>query len=337
MQTLEQKVYLVTGCAGFIGHHLSEKLIANGHLVVGIDNLCNDQSNSFKKIRIEKLLAFGDEKFKFYPIDIIDKPALTGLFTKYSFSSIIHLAAKTGVRESTTNYEEYFKTNTIGTCNVIDCNKIQKAPILFASSSSVYGDNNETPFSEDQRIEKPISLYAVSKISTELIAYNYAKNYNIPLIGLRFFTVYGPLGRPDMAMFLFIDAIYNKRTITLYNEGLMDRDFTFVDDIVDGIYALSKFYFKQANITQLIEGQKPLIFNIGFGDTRKVRDLVTIIEKNLNIKAEINNIDKIKEDMLRTYSDNSKIYNHVGFKAKINLEEGVKRTVDWYLDWKTNS
>lgn len=329
-----QKVYLVTGCAGFIGFHLSQRLINQGAKVVGIDNLEEDQSIAFKKNRISDLSRYSKELFEFHNIDISNKSALIEVFEKHLYCSIIHLAAKTGVRDSAINYDKYFTTNTIGTCNVIDCNKTQNAPLLFASSSSVYGNNKAIPFTEDQEISKPISLYAVSKTSTELIAHNYAINYNMPLIGLRFFTVYGPMGRPDMAAFLFIDAIYQGRTMKLFNKGVMERDFTYIDDIVEGIMELSLHYQKETNKIELIAKKQPEIFNIGFGDTRKVIDLVQIIEKNLNKEAKIDFLDAMKEDMLKTYSNTAKLKNIIGFSPKTNLEKGVKKTVEWYLHWR---
>lgn len=327
------KTYLVTGCFGFIGHHLCEKLINQGNLVIGIDNLCKDESSDFKELRKEAIAKNKSRNFIFFHADIRDKEILKAIFEQYRFDAIYHLAAKTGVRDSTTNYEEYFTTNIIGTCNIIDCNKDQKALLLMASSSSVYGDNKQVPFHEKQEINTPISLYAVSKASSELVAYNYAKNFDMPLICLRFFTVYGPYSRPDMAVFLFMDAIQNQKPFTLYNEGEMHRDFTYVGDIVESLDRLSNAYQMDEMKAKLVEKQSPEVFNIGFGDSRKVKDMIALIEHALDKKAMYKSKDKMKEDMSITYSDSKKLHHFTKFSPQINLEEGIQKTVEWYKEW----
>ncbi|HOY15049.1 MAG TPA: SDR family NAD(P)-dependent oxidoreductase [Saprospiraceae bacterium] len=321
MNSNNSKKILLTGVAGFIGHHLAVKYLSEGNQVIGIDNLRVDDSVNFKSQRIKDLETRS--AFIFEKIDIRDREAVSDLFQRHTFDLILHLAARTGVRESSEQYADYLNTNVNGTCHLFDANVDQKCPIIFASSSSVYGDNHIMPFSEDQKIASPLSVYAASKASAELLAYHYSKNFGMPITALRFFTVYGPWCRKDMAVYKFFKAIQEGKEITLFDEGQLLRDFTFVDDIVESIFLLSSL---TASGHAKFE-----VYNIGNGNQSKVIDLVRLIEVSLGKTAIIKFQQKVGEDMEATQANVDQLFEKIRFKPATTLSEGIMKTRDWFL------
>ena len=321
MNSVFTKKILLTGVAGFIGHHLAIKYLEEGYQVLGIDNLRNDDSYDFKSQRLNNLQSKNN--FTFEHIDIRDKEVVSDLFQRHTFELILHLAARTGVRESSAQYADYLNTNVNGTCHIFDANLKQKAPIIFASSSSVYGDNHTIPFSEDQKIASPLSVYAASKASAELLAYHYSKNFVMPITALRFFTVYGPWCRKDMAVYKFFKAIQEGKEITLFDEGQLLRDFTYVGDIVESIFLLSTIIPK--------EPPRFEVYNIGKGGQAKVIDLVHFIEAAIDKKAIIVNKQKVGEDMEATQANVDQLFEKIQFKPATTLREGILKTRDWFL------
>ncbi len=308
---------LVTGSAGFIGFHVSKKLLELGNKVIGIDNYCDYYDVKLKKDRSNILKQ--NPNFKEYIIDISGKKELDKVFLKEKFDLVINLAAQAGVRYSLINPFVYEKINNLGFLNILECCKefgVKK--IVYASSSSVYGGNKTFPFSEDQRTDNPISLYAATKKYNELIASCYSQLYGLNCIGLRFFTVYGPWGRPDMAIFIFCNKILSGEEIELFNNGEMERDFTFIDDIVDGVILAT-----QSN-------EKNNIFNLGRGETVQLKELVRVIEKELGLKAKIKLSPIQKGDVEKTFSDITKSKTILGYNPKTSIPQGIKKFVEWY-------
>jgi UDP-glucuronate 4-epimerase len=311
---------LVTGTAGFIGFHLAHRLLADGHSVVGIDNI-NDYYDPSLKLRRNKILK-EFKKYTFYKVDIADEKKIETIFKKEKPDTVVHLAAQAGVRYSLLNPWVYAKSNYNGTLAIFEAaHKIGIKRVLYASSSSVYGKNQESPFKEEHRTDTPMSLYAATKKANEALAHAYHHLFGMDMIGFRFFTVYGPWGRPDMAFFNFVDNIRKGKTITLYNKGNMWRSFTYVDDIVE---ALVRFLEKK---------QKPghRIYNIGGDSLVRVGDLIKEFENVLNKKADIRHEPKHIADVLKTHADTTKLKRDIGFVPKTNIKTGLKKFTAWYL------
>ena len=315
---------LITGSAGFIGYHLTEKLLKKNINVIGIDNINNYYDTKLKKNRINELKK--NKKFKFYKIDLCEYKKLDNVIKKNKIKFIIHLAAQAGVRYSIKNPKIYFKSNLEGFFNILEVSRHNKIKhLVFASTSSVYGDTKKFPLNENNRTDHPLSFYAATKKSNEVMAHSYSYIYKLPCTGVRFFTVYGPFGRPDMALFKFTKNIINNQSIELYNNGNHLRDFTYVDDIVDGIYSLIKRHSKK-NIPYEI-------FNIGNGNPKKLKDYLKFIEKKLNSKAKVKKLPLQIGDIFKTHSDIKKLKKYTSYKPKTNIEVGISKFIEWYKDY----
>ncbi|MGU3415442.1 NAD-dependent epimerase [Enterobacteriaceae bacterium C34A] len=326
--------YLVTGAAGFIGFHVSERLLKAGHQVVGIDNLNDYYDVSLKQARLDLLQKPG---FSFHKIDLADREAMAALFAGEKFDRVIHLAAQAGVRYSLENPHAYADANLIGHLNVLEgCrhNKVQH--LLYASSSSVYGLNRKMPFSTDDSVDHPVSLYAATKKANELMSHTYAHLYGLPTTGLRFFTVYGPWGRPDMALFKFTKAMLENKPIDVYNYGKMKRDFTYIDDIAEAIVRLQDV-IPQADPDWTVETGSPAtssapyrVYNIGNSSPVELMDYITALEEALGIEADKNMMPVQPGDVLETSADTQPLQAVTGFKPETSVKDGVKNFVDWY-------
>ena len=317
--------YLITGAAGFIGMNLAHKLLKKNKKIIGIDNLNSYYDINLKKKRLDKLKKF--KKFIFYKININDKNKLINVFKSQKINIVINLAAQAGVRYSLENPQAYIDANLNGFFNLIECSKKFKVDkFVYASSSSVYGANKKLPFSESDKINKPISLYAATKASGELIAETYSHLYKMNIIGLRFFTVYGPWGRPDMALFKFTNLMLKGKKIDIYNNGKMLRDFTYIDDIVESIYRLLKIKKKFTNS----------IYNIGNNSPVKLMHFVEEIEKILGIKAKYNFMPLQQGDVVSTFSNSKKLVKLIKFKPKTKISLGIKNFLRWYLEHYKN-
>ncbi len=315
---------LITGSAGFIGFHLSKKLIKNKFTVIGIDNLNNYYDPNLKRNRIAELKK--NNKFIFYKIDLSDFNKIDKIIKKYKIKYVIHLAAQAGVRFSIKNPKSYFKSNLEGFFNILELCKINKIKhLIFASTSSVYGNNNKFPLNEDQRTDKPLSFYAATKKANEIMAHSYSYIHKIPCTGVRFFTVYGPYGRPDMALFKFTKNIIENKNVELYNNGFHFRDFTYIDDIVDGISSLT---FKPSK--KIIPYN---IFNIGNGNPKKLLDYLKQIENNLEKKAKIKKLPLQIGDIIKTHSDINKLKKYSNYKPKTDINTGISKFIEWYKDY----
>ena len=311
-----QKI-LITGAAGFIGYHLSRSLLKDGAIILGIDNLNNYYDTGLKEQRLKRLKGF--KNFTFKKIDLINEKKLNNVFLNFNPSIVIHLAAQAGVRYSIENPRAYLDSNLIGFHNVIEqCRRCKINKLIYASSSSIYGLNEKIPFSVNDKTDYPVSLYGATKKSNELVAHAYSHLYGLKTIGLRFFTVYGPWGRPDMAYFSFTKKIIEGRKIEVFNHGNMQRDFTYIDDIVDGI---RNTIDKDFNFE---------IFNLGNSKSEDLMTMIRIIEKELNINAKIVFKDMQAGDVFKTYADIKKSSKMLKFKPKVSLQVGLKRTIDWY-------
>ena len=329
---------LITGAAGFIGFHLSRRLLAAGRSVVGIDNL-----NPYYDVRLkeERLRILQEHAaFRFIRLDIADREALAALFTREKPRLVVHLAAQAGVRYSLTNPHAYLDSNLSGFLNILEgCRHAQVGHLVFASSSSVYGANTNMPFSVHDNVDHPVSLYAATKKANELMAHAYAALYKIPCTGLRFFTVYGPWGRPDMALFLFTRAILADEPIDVYNEGRMQRDFTYIDDIVEGIVRVMD---RTPAPNPTWDGDHPdpatsfapyKIYNIGNNQPVALLDFIATLERSLGKKATLNLLPLQPGDVPATYADVEDLMADVGFKPATSIGDGIKRFVDWYRDY----
>ncbi|WP_223437866.1 MULTISPECIES: NAD-dependent epimerase [unclassified Pseudomonas] len=316
---------LVTGAAGFIGFHTVKRLCEQGLEVVGIDNLNDYYSVALKHARLKELRALSG--FRFQTLDIVDKPALMALFKDHRFTDVIHLAAQAGVRYSLDNPDVYAQSNLTGFLNVLEaCRHHRPDHLIYASSSSVYGTNSKLPFSVEDAVDHPVSLYAASKRANELMAHSYCHLYGLQASGLRFFTVYGPWGRPDMALFKFTEAILNDRPIDLYNEGLMSRDFTYIDDIVESIVRLRPRPPLPENAGEGVNR----IFNIGRGTPVALLDFVECLEAALGRPARRNLMPMQAGDVHRTWADVSALAQWVDFRPHVTVEAGVGQFVKWY-------
>ena len=321
------KKILITGGAGFIGFHLSRFLLEQGYQVISIDNLNHYYEVSLKEDRLSRLICYPN--FQFKKMDLVDSKALQNLFKKVKPDIVVNLAAQAGVRYSIEKPETYIQSNLIGFFNILECCRYYPVKhLVFASSSSVYGANKKVPYSTEDKTDQPVSLYAATKKSNELMAYSYSKLYGISATGLRFFTVYGPFGRPDMAYFSFTKKILNKEPIQIFNYGDMYRDFTYIDDIVKGIESMI-FYppIEDEN------GVKFKVYNIGNNHPEKLMDLVTILEKCLGKKAVIEFLPMQQGDVYQTYADVDTLIKDFGFKPDTSLEEGIEQFVKWYTEY----
>lgn len=329
--------YLVTGAAGFIGFHVSQRLLAAGHQVVGLDNLNDYYDVSLKQARLD-LLASAD--FRFLKMELDDNAGMAVLFAEEQFDRVIHLAAQAGVRYSLENPHAYAQANLVGHLNVLEgCrhNKVQH--LLYASSSSVYGLNRKLPFSTDDSVDHPVSLYAATKKANELMSHTYSHLYGLPTTGLRFFTVYGPWGRPDMALFKFTKAMLEGKTIDVYNYGKMKRDFTYIDDIVEAIIRLQDV-IPEANSEWTVENGSPAtssapyrIYNIGNSSPVELMDYITALEEALGIEAKKNMMPMQAGDVLETSAETQPLYDLVGFRPQTSVKDGVKNFVEWYREF----
>ncbi|QET67034.1 NAD-dependent epimerase [Citrobacter werkmanii] len=326
--------YLVTGAAGFIGFHVSKRLLEAGHQVVGIDNLNDYYDVSLKQARLELLVHPG---FQFHKSDLADRESMSALFASGHFDRVIHLAAQAGVRYSLENPHAYADSNLTGFLNILEgCrhNKIQH--LLYASSSSVYGMNRKMPFSTDDSVDHPVSLYAATKKANELMAHTYSHLYGLPTTGLRFFTVYGPWGRPDMALFKFTKAMLEGKSIDVYNYGKMKRDFTYIGDIAEAIIRLQDV-IPAPNGEWTVESGSPAtssapycVYNIGNSSPVELMDYIKALEEALGIDATKNMLPLQPGDVLETSADTKALYDVIGFKPTTTVKDGVKNFVDWY-------
>ncbi len=333
---------LVTGAAGFIGFHLSLQLLKMGKPVYGIDSVNDYYDISLKNGRLAQLKAFAH--FTFEQIDIGDRTAISSLFKHHVFEHVVHLAAQAGVRYSLQNPLAYADSNLLGFVNILEgCRHSNISHLVFASSSSVYGKNKKVPFATDDRVDHPVSLYAATKKSNELMAHAYSHLYSLPMTGLRFFTVYGPWGRPDMAYFKFVDAIAKGKPIDVYNHGEMKRDFTYIDDVIEGIIrviarpplALTK---AEATVKSKDTTAPYKIYNIGNHSPVTLMDFITTIEDAMGKKAEKNMLPMQPGDVPATYADVQDLMDDVGFKPSTPLDVGIQKFVDWYMEYyATNS
>lgn len=328
--------YLVTGSAGFIGMHTCKRLLDAGHEVIGIDNLNAYYSVELKQYRLDKLLPYS--KFKFLKLDISDRTSMAKLFESENFQRVIHLAAQAGVRYSIEAPFDYVDSNLIGMMTVLEgCRHNDVEHLVYASSSSVYGMNPKVPFSTDDNVDHPVSLYAATKKSNELMAHSYSHLYNIPTTGLRFFTVYGPAGRPDMAPWLFTEAISNGEAIKVFNNGEMERDFTYIDDIVEGIFRIQNVLPSKNTDNDLRHPSSSTapyrIYNIGNNDSVKLSDFISSIEKACDAKAIKIMLPMQPGDVKRTFADITQLSEATGYAPKTKIEAGMASFVHWYTDY----
>jgi len=311
---------LVTGGAGFIGAHLAKRLIAEKYRVIIVDNLNDYYDPGLKKDRLKILLK--GLKFVFYKVDITDRKALEKIFKKHKIGIICHLAAQPGVRHSLIDPWVYGTTNVQGTINLMELAKdVPVKKFILASSSSVYGEKAKIPFSESYKIDSPASLYGATKMATELMGYAYHHLHGLKVVALRFFTAYGPWGRPDMAYFKFANLITAGKPIDIYNFGKMKRDFTYIDDIIDGIMAVIKRNFNYE------------IFNLGNNKTVELEKFISLLENNLGIKAKRNYLGNNPTELIATWANINRAKKMLGYKPKISIEEGLKKFVIWYKDY----
>lgn len=315
---------LITGVAGFVGYHLARRLLKEGNQVYGIDNLNGYYDINLKQARLEQLLP--QKKFTFERLDISDRSLIAELFAENSFDNVVNLAAQPGVRYSLENPHAYVDSNLVGFLNILEgCRHSQIEHLVFASSSSIYGANTKVPFSVTDNVDRPVSLYAATKKANELMAHSYSHLYQIPITGLRFFTVYGPWGRPDMAYFKFVKAIAEDRPIDVYNFGKMKRDFTYIDDIVEGIVRVV------AKKPQGSNNQAPYkIYNIGNNNPIELGEFIATIEKTMGKSAQKNLLPMQPGDVVSTYADVDELMADVGFKPATSIAQGMKYFIDWY-------
>jgi UDP-glucuronate 4-epimerase len=330
--------FLVTGAAGFIGFHVSQRLLAAGHQVVGIDNLNDYYDVNLKHARLNLIKA--DPGFTFIEMDLADRDAMASLFDQQKFQRVIHLGAQAGVRYSIENPHAYADSNLTGHLNILEgCRHHKIEHLLYASSSSVYGLNRKMPFSTEDSVDHPVSLYAATKKANELMSHTYSHLYQLPTTGLRFFTVYGPWGRPDMALFKFTRAMIAGEAIDVYNQGQMKRDFTYIDDIAEAIVRLQDV-IPQQDDNWTVETGSPAtssapyrVYNIGNSQPVTLMSYIEAIEKALGITAKKNLMPMQPGDVLETSADTEALFKAVGFKPQTGVEEGVKNFVDWYRDF----
>ena len=330
---------MVTGAAGFIGFHLVGRLCGEGETVVGIDNINDYYPVSLKYARLEEtgipereivqgrmVQSKKFDNYKFCRVDICDKAKVDRLFEEEKFDIVVNLAAQAGVRYSIENPYAYIESNIVGFLNILEASRLKKVShLVYASSSSVYGGNTKTPFSETDRVDNQVSVYAATKKSNELMANVYSKLYGLPTTGLRFFTVYGPWGRPDMSPFLFMDAIFNDRPIKVFNNGDMLRDFTFIDDIIEGVRRI---------IDVIPDKEVPsAIYNIGNQSPTRLMDYIECIERAAGRQAKKEFLPMQPGDVYQTYADSSALSQATGFAPATPLQDGINRTAEWFRSY----
>lgn len=315
--------YLVTGVAGFIGAAVCQKLCQMGHVVVGVDNL-NDYYSP--QLKLARLAHIKHPNFDFIKADIMRRDLMDKLFIEHQFDAVIHLAAQAGVRYSIDNPKAYIDSNLIGFFNIIDCCAINKIKhLVYASSSSVYGLNKSMPFTTEDKVDRPISLYAATKKSNEMIAHSYSHLHQLPVTGLRFFTVYGPWGRPDMALYKFTRALFNQDPIDVFNHGALSRDFTYIDDIVEGVTRVCD------KPPQASNGDAPYkLLNIGAGKPTSLEAFIQAIESSTGMKAIRNDLPMQAGDVESTWADTDELVAYVDYAPQVAVNEGVRRFVEWY-------
>jgi len=338
---------LITGAAGFIGFFVSKSLLEQGHTVIGLDNINDYYDINLKYNRLHELgikksdaeifnkfsTSTKNSKFSFIRLDLADRENLPKLFDSQSFEIVCNLAAQAGVRYSIENPEAYVDSNIVGFLNVLECCRNYKIEhLVYASSSSVYGLNKKVPFNTTDPVDQPVSLYAATKKSNELMAHTYSHLYGFKTTGLRFFTVYGPWGRPDMAYFSFTKNIISDKPINVYNNGDLARDFTYIDDIVFGIIQIIEKGFTPNTLTQCNSS----LYNIGRGTPIKLMDFIKTIESNIQKTAVLKMMPMQKGDVYETWADTTELANNYGYKPKTNLNEGVKNFTEWYLQYYSN-
>jgi UDP-glucuronate 4-epimerase len=329
---------LVTGCAGFIGFHTAKRLLSDGIRVVGLDNLNPYYDVALKQARLEQLN--GQPGFTFIRMDLANRAGVETVFRQGRFDKVIHLAAQAGVRHSLTNPHAYVESNLVGFTNILEgCRHTEVKHLVFASSSSVYGANTRMPYSVHHRADHPVSLYAATKRANELMAHAYAHLYRLPCTGLRFFTVYGPWGRPDMALFLFTRAILEDRPIEVYNHGKMRRDFTYIDDIVEGVVRIAQRIpqpdpaWNGDNPNSATSNAPYRLYNIGNHRPTELNEFIDVLERKLGRKAKRVYLPLQPGDVPATYADVTDLERDAGFKPNTPLEVGIERFVDWYRQY----
>ena len=336
--SLEGKKILVTGCAGFIGAALAKKLLGSNAHVIGIDNINNYYSKELKLARLEEIKKKENQslgRWDFFQVSLEDLESLKLISLKYDFDLIVHLAAQAGVRYSLENPSSYINSNLVGFGNILElCKEKTIKNFIFASSSSVYGENKEIPFSESHNVDYPVSLYAATKKSNELMAHSYSHLYQIPTTGLRFFTVYGPWGRPDMAPMIFAKSIMEGNFIKVFNKGEMKRDFTFIDDVVEVIFRCCQkpaVFDKQLGS---FSSKAPFrVFNVGNGKPIELMRFIQILEDTFGIKSKKEFVEMQKGDVVKTWADTSNLKEWIEYSPKISLEEGIRIFCNWYLKY----
>lgn len=329
---------LVTGCAGFIGFHVSKRLLKEGNEVVGLDNVNDYYSVQLKEDRLKQIIDHPN--FTFYKNNLEDLVSMQDIFTKEKFDVVINLAAQAGVRYSLENPHAYINSNIVGFTNILECSRHHNIKhLIYASSSSVYGANESLPFSIHDNIDHPMSLYAATKKSNELMAHTYSQLFNLPTTGLRFFTVYGPWGRPDMALFLFTKAILEGKKIDVFNNGDMLRDFTFIDDIVESIFRLTQ---RPAKRNPEWSGLNPdpgtsyapyRVYNIGNNNPVKLLNFIEAIEKKLDITAKKNFLPLQAGDVPQTFANVDDLINDIQFKPETKIQDGIDQFIEWYVSY----
>ncbi|MFC1542934.1 NAD-dependent epimerase [Candidatus Neomarinimicrobiota bacterium] len=329
---------LVTGAAGFIGFHVSKRLLDRGDAVLGIDNLSDYYDVSLKKARLAQIQEYS--AFEFYRLDIAERQAVAQIFNEHSVDRVVNMAAQAGVRYSLKNPHAYVDSNLVGFVNILEgCCHHGVEHLVYASSSSVYGSNKALPSSVADNVDHPISLYAATKRANELMAHTYSHLYGLPTTGLRFFTVYGPWGRPDMALFLFTKAILEDRPIDVYNHGQMRRDFTYIDDVVEGVVRVLGNPPKSCSsrsgqsLNPATSTAPYRLYNIGNHQSVELNRFIELIEEDLGKKARKNLLPMQPGDMQETYADTESLTAAVGFRPNTPIEVGIERFLDWYKDY----
>ena len=338
-----KKTILITGAAGFIGYHLCKRLINSEHIIIGIDNMNSYYDPILKKERLKDLESSLKKEYKnffFIHCDLDNELKLESIFTKFNPNIVVNLAAQAGVRYSIENPKSYIKSNLVGFCNLIQLSREYKVEnFIYASSSSVYGGNQKLPFKENDEVNHPVSLYAATKKSNELIAHSYSHLYQIPTTGLRLFTVYGPWGRPDMAPMIFTKSIIEKKPLKIFNNGNMSRDFTFIDDVVEIIIriinkpAYPNLNFIRNNPEPSTSWSPYRIFNIGNNKSCSLMNFISLLEEELNIEAIKEFFPMQQGDVEDTFADSSAVEDWTGFKPNTSLRKGIRIFVKWYKDF----
>jgi UDP-glucuronate 4-epimerase len=326
---MSDQTVLVTGAAGFIGYHVARRLLAEGRHVVGMDNLNSYYDPALKQSRLNILR--GNSGFSFVQTDLADRPSMASLFAKHRFAAVVHLAAQAGVRHSIDHPHAYVDANLDGFVNVLEgCRHNECRHLIYASSSSVYGANTKLPFSVDDKTDTPISLYAATKKANELMAHSYSHLYRLPVTGLRFFTIYGPWGRPDMAIFLFAKAIVEGTPIKLFNHGKMRRDFTYIDDVTRVILRL----VDRIPASGGRAGQAPAqVYNVGNHHPEELTHVVALLETELGRAAVKEMLPMQPGDVTETFADVGDLMRDVGFRPETSIEDGIRNFVAWYRDY----